>query len=174
VLGRSQPGQSGVAWQLMANGRHAVVLLVCLLAAACGQVHHELTPWAGPFTAAGSVFLLDAGEGAQGSPCQGLRSRGFADLSGDTLITVTDGPGNVVRALLHQGTFAPSPEGIKLRAGSKVVCAFPFSVENIAGGQPPYSLTVADRGRVRCSRGEAEAIQLVVDDTGLTRISDIR
>ena len=158
----------------MANGRHAVVLLVCLLTAACGQVHHELTPLAGPFTASGSVFLLDAGKGAQGSPCQGLRSKGFADLSADTRITVRDGPGNVVPALLQQGSFAPYPEGIKRRAGSKVVCAFPFLVENIAGGQPPYSFTVADRGRVRFSRDEAESLQLVIDDTGLTRITDVR
>jgi len=158
----------------MANGRCAVVLLVCLLTAACGQVHQELTPSAGPFTASGSVLLLDAGKGAQGSPCQGLRAKGFADVSADTRVTVTDGPGNVVRALLQQGSFAPSPGGIKLGAGPELVCAFPFSVENIAGGQPPYFLTVADRGRVRFDRDEAEALRLVIDDTGLIRITDVR
>jgi hypothetical protein len=158
----------------MANGRHAVVVLVCLLTVACGQVQHELTPSAGPFTASGSVFLLDAGKGAQGSPCQGLRSKGFADMSADTRITVTDGPGNVVRALLQQGSFAPSPEGIKRQAGSKLVCEFPFIVEDIAGGQPPYSFTVANRGHIRFSRDEAEALQLVLDDKRLSRITDDR
>src|ERR671921_206998 len=98
----------------MAKRRFAPVVAVCLLTAACGQMQHELTPVAGPFTAAGSVFLLDSGKGAQGSPCQGLRSGGYAHLSSDTRITVTDGQGAVVRALLQQGSFAPPPHGIEL------------------------------------------------------------
>lgn len=159
----------------MANGRSAVLVLVCLLTmAACGQVQHELTPVAAPFTASGSVFLLDAGKGAQGSPCQGLRSKGYADLSSNTRITVTDGPGNVVPALLQQGTFAPSPKGVELAPGATVVCAFPFSVKDIAGGQPPYSFTVANRGRVRFSRDEAESLELVIDRRGLARVADFQ
>jgi hypothetical protein len=154
------------------NGRTALVVIVCLLTAACGQMRHEVTPVAAPFTTSGSVFLLDAGKGAQGSPCQGLRSKGFGDLSSDTRITVTDGPGNVVRALLHQGSFVPAPEGIELTPGATPVCAFPFIINDIAGGQPPYSFTVAHRGSVHFTRAEAESLELVIDRRGVARLAD--
>lgn len=157
----------------MAKRRFAAAVSVCLLAAACGQIQHELKPQARPFTASGSVYLLESGVGAQGAPCQGLRSMGFADLSSNTPITVRDGPGNALRALLQQGRFAPPPVGIELATGAVMVCVFPFSIKGIAGGQPPYSVTVADRGRVPFSQDEAESLKLVIDRRGVALVADL-
>jgi hypothetical protein len=53
-----------------------------------------------------------------------------------------------------------------------VVCDFSFTIEGIAGGQPPYSFTVANHGRVRFSRDRADSLRLLIDDTGLTRVTD--
>jgi hypothetical protein len=157
----------------MAKGRYAASLLACLLLAACGPASStEIRPALNPFPASGSVTLVDVGAGAVGQPCQGLRDRGYADVSSDTGIKVTDGRGDVVSAVLGPGTFAPPPAGVEPVPGSMVVCDFSFTIEGIAGGQPPYSFTVANHGRVRFSRDQADSLRLLIDDTGLTRVTD--
>jgi hypothetical protein len=70
--------------------------------------------------------------------------------------------------------FVEWPQGVDAVSGTTVACAFPFTVENIASGEPPYSIKIAHYGRVRFARGQAGSLQLAIDDTGLTRIADVR
>jgi hypothetical protein len=142
-----------------------------MLLAACGQASSTESPPAPRlFTASGSVTLIEAGAGAEGGPCQGQRAQGNGDVSSDTPIQVTDGRGDEVDAVLGPGTFVSPPAGVEPVPGSMVVCDFSFTIDGIAGGQPPYFFTVANRGRVRFSRDQADALRFVLDNTGLTRI----
>ena len=165
--------RTGQSTTSMAPGRCAMFLSVCLLLAACGAAAStEFASAPSSFSASGSVMLLDVGAGAAGDPCQGVRAQGYGDVSSDTRITVTDGRGDVVSAVLGPGTFATPPAGVEPVPGSRMVCGFSFTLEGIAGGQPPYSFAIANHGRLRFSRDQARALRFVIDDTGLTRITN--
>jgi hypothetical protein len=84
---------------------------------------------------------------------------------------VTDGRGAVVRARLQAGTFVQWPKGATGEPVAQVACAFPFAIDDIEGGEPPYSIKIAQHGRLRFGRDQADSLRLAIDNNGLTRVT---